>query len=348
MDQLKIEPKPARPVARSWSERVSHPLVSQDEIDALLEGFSVERLASGPPLPGLARDGSSGYRADLPQDLEHVTSDALPGLDAIHRAFALGLSARLSSLMRRTTRVLAEPVATQDCEVLLGALGGQVKIHFLNLHRPFGSCMMVLQTAWMCSYVDLLFGGNGNAGSNQGSDLLSATEAQAERRLLALMCQEYMLAWRARFALQLVWRRSESSTAAVLEAARGDALVVGALNLQAGDVSGKAWIIFPQATLAPLAEVLAAPRSSGPWLTASTWSWRQGSEGASRRIVPADDSAGASDQPTRAMVLHAGEVIELGAGDLLLRSSAAALDPANLNALSSQPPRVTRPRWAAS
>lgn len=256
---------------------MNQPIVSQEEISALLEGFSDERLASAPQLPPLAREASDADISRAAPDRfpaeVAISPDALPALDAIHRQFALALSSRLSSTTGCSLRVHAEPAQIQQCEQLLGA--GPVQVHYFNLHRPMGSCVMVLQSAWLRSYVDLLFGGDGRSGPAPRGDELSATEQQATRKLLALFCQQYMLAWRSRYALQLQWRRSESSISALRDAARDQPLLGTALDFRCNEVTGRVWVLFPQATLLPLARQFEAAPATPSLMTPQAWSWPQ-------------------------------------------------------------------------
>lgn len=261
---------------------MNQPIVSQEEIAALLEGYSVERLASGPELPRLALPSDTGFSpaAPDPSHSDMATEAAtLPEFDAIHRQLALALSSRLSSMTCSSIRVRAEPMQIQECEQLL--VGGPVQIHYFNLRRPMGSCMMVLQTAWLRSYVDLLFGGDGRSGPTARGDALSATEQQVARKLLALLCQQYMLAWRSRHALQLQWRRSESSVATLRDAARGEPLLGAALDLRAAEVTGRVWILFPQATLLPLARQIQVAQAHPSPRAHPIWPWQQASSASS-------------------------------------------------------------------
>ncbi len=321
---------------------MSHPVVSQDEIDALLQGFVSDRAGSAVP----GRESMMAASA-TPNRLKTLAGSAMPGLDAIHQDFAAVLSARLSHLAGHATKVVAAPVSKQPVERLLPALAGLVRIHCLSMDRESGSCLIVLQSAWIRRYVDLLFGGSGNAVSNRHDDELSPTERQTEGRLLRLLCQEYMRAWRATYPLQLTWRRSENSTSFLTETARGAPLVVGGLQLQIGNLVATAWIVFPERTLEHLAREFGVAVAAGPMIAAAQRSWRHGAgrpEIGTGQAVPAQVSDEHRSEP---MVMRAGAVIELRPGDMVHRAGASALAVGPPDAPNA--PRVfsvTPPQWA--
>lgn len=321
---------------------MSHPVVSQDEIDALLHGFVSERADFGVP----ARESGVAAWATANR-LQALAGSAMPGLDAIHHDFAAFLSDRLSDLAGQATKVVAARVSKQPVERLLAAFAGPVRVHCLSVDREIGPCLLVLQSNWIRRYVDLQFGGGGNVESIGPVVELSPTERQTEGRLRRLLCQEYMRAWRATCPLQLTWRRSENSTSFVTRTACGAPMVVGALRIQIGEFAATAWIAFPERTLEHLARQVGVAVMEGPAIAAAQRSWRHGAGRPGPgpgQAVPAPVS-----EPRRgeSVVMRAGALIELRPGDMVHRAGAAPLQVGPPDAPDA--PRalsVMRPQWA--
>lgn len=228
---------------------MSGQFLSQDEVDALLEG------ASDAP-ENDANEPGEGVR---PYDLatqERIVRGRMPTLELVHERFARNLRIGLFNFMRRNPEIAAGPVKVQKYSAFLRDVVVPTNINIMHVKPLRGSGLLICEPQLVFAVIDSLFGGDGRLHSRiEGRDF-SATEQRIIERMLEVVCTEYRKAWSGVYPIELEYARSEMQPQFANIATPSEIVVSTAFQLEIGDLAGAIHICMPYATLEPIRDVL--------------------------------------------------------------------------------------------
>jgi flagellar motor switch protein FliM len=148
---------------------MSGQFLSQDEVDALLEGANT-------PGESQSQEAAGGVR---PYDLatqERIVRGRMPTLELVHERFARNLRIGLFNFMRRNPEISVGPVKVQKYSAFLREIVIPTNINVMHVKPLRGSGLLICEPQLVFAVVDSLFGGDGRLHSRiEGRDF-SATE----------------------------------------------------------------------------------------------------------------------------------------------------------------------------
>lgn len=222
--------------------------LSQDEVDALLEGVS--DTPEEAPLPA---DGIRPY--DLATQ-ERIVRGRMPTLELVHERFARNLRIGLFNFMRRNPEVSVGPVKVQKYSAFLREIVIPTNINIMQVRPLRGSGLVICEPQLVFAVIDSLFGGDGRMQTRiEGRDF-SATEQRIIERMLEVICAEYHKAWNGIYPLELEYARSEMQPQFANIATPSEIVVTTKFELEIGNVSSAMHLCIPYSTLEPIRETL--------------------------------------------------------------------------------------------
>lgn len=228
---------------------MSGQFLSQDEVDALLEG------ASDAP-ENDANEPGEGVR---PYDLatqERIVRGRMPTLELVHERFARNLRIGLFNFMRRNPEIAAGPVKVQKYSAFLRDVVVPTNINIMHVKPLRGSGLLICEPQLVFAVIDSLFGGDGRLHSRiEGRDF-SATEQRIIERMLEVVCTEYRKAWSGVYPIELEYARSEMQPQFANIATPSEIVVTAKFDLEIGSVGGSMHLCIPYSTLEPIRETL--------------------------------------------------------------------------------------------
>ena len=226
-------------------------VLSQEEVDALLQGIAGEEPAAEAEAaaPGVVRD------YDLASQ-ERLVRPRLPALDVVNERFARTLRGGVFELIGKHPEVSIGAVKVQKYGVFLREIVVPTNFNIVSLQPLHGAGLIVCDPNLVFAIIDSLFGGAGKYHTRIEGREFSATERRVIARLLATVCAGYQQAWQGIFALQPEVQRTEMQPQFVNVAAPGDMVVTTAFTLEIGESSGAIHFCLPYATLEPIRELL--------------------------------------------------------------------------------------------
>ncbi|MFP5407259.1 MAG: flagellar motor switch protein FliM, partial [Gammaproteobacteria bacterium] len=181
---------------------MSNQFLSQDEVDALLDGVGDEPAPQEAVAPGAVRE------YDLARQ-ERIVRGRMPTLELVHERFARNLRVGLFNFMRRNPDVSVGPVSVQKYSAFLRNIAVPTNINVVQVKPLRGSGLLICEPQLVFAIIDSLFGGNGRFQTRiEGRDF-SATEQRIIERLVEVVCEEYRKAWATVYPLELEYTRSE-------------------------------------------------------------------------------------------------------------------------------------------
>lgn len=232
---------------------MAEPLVSPDEVDALLDGVATPSPRPEPgPADGAVRDFDLTSQA-------RVLRGCLPTLDRVSERFAHDLRGGLFNLVRRSPEVGARAVRVSRYAEFLDGLALPASLNVIALAPLRGTGLVVLDATLVLGIVDILFGGSGRLLPKLEGRAFSPAETRIIRRLVDLVLADYAKAWEPLYRIAFSWQRAEMHRQFADIAAPHDRVVVAAFDVGLGEAGGAIQICLPYASLDPIRDVLSSP-----------------------------------------------------------------------------------------
>lgn len=226
-------------------------ILSQDEVDALLQGITGEsqKLEQEEQTAGGIRD------YDLSSQ-ERIVRGRMPTMEVINERFARNIRVGLFNLIRKSPEVSIGGIKVQKFSAFLREIVVPTNFNLVSVKPLRGSGLIVCDPNVVFAVIDALFGGAGKFHTRiEGRDF-SPTELRVILRLVECIISEYKKAWHGIYPLELEYQRSEMQPQFANIATPSEIVVSTAFTLEIGDTSGSVHFCIPYSTLEPIRDVL--------------------------------------------------------------------------------------------
>lgn len=226
-------------------------ILSQDEVDALLQGITGEEQALDAEVvaPGAVRDHDLATQ-------DRIVRPRMPALEVVNERFARNLRSGVFKLMGKHPEIAIGGIRVQKYSAFLREIVVPTNFNVVALQPLHGAGLIVCDPNLVFAVIDALFGGAGKYHTRIEGREFSATEQRVIARLVATICSDYKQAWQGIYPLQLEVQRTEMQPQFVNVAAAGDMVVTTSFTLEIGESSGAIHFCFPYSTLEPIRDVL--------------------------------------------------------------------------------------------
>jgi flagellar motor switch protein FliM len=233
--------------------------LSQDEVDALLEGVSGESQGVSAETPV---DGVRAY--DLANQ-ERSVRGRMPTLEIINDRFARNLETGLRNFMQRSPEISVGPVRVLKYSAFLRDIVEPTNINIVQLRPLRGNGLFILDPKLVFTVIDSLFGGSGRVQNRIESREFTRTEKRIIERLLEVSFIEYQKAWAGIYPMNFAYMRSEVQMQLANIASPSEIVVTTSFSISVGDSGGEMFICMPYASLEPICDLLyASPPGDTP------------------------------------------------------------------------------------
>jgi flagellar motor switch protein FliM len=230
---------------------MSESFLSQEEVDALLEGVTGE---SQKTVEEAAEHGE--VRAYNISSQERIVRGRMPTMEIVNERFARNLRVGLFNFIRRSPEISVGPVSVQRYSAFLRELAVPTNFNIVAIRPLRGSGLIVCEPALVFGVIDTLYGGIGKFQTRiEGRDF-SATEQRVINRLVDVITTEYKKAWKGIYPLELDYQRSEMQPQFANIATPSEIVISTSFQLEIGDITGAIHFCFPYSTLEPIRDVL--------------------------------------------------------------------------------------------
>jgi flagellar motor switch protein FliM len=230
---------------------MSESFLSQEEVDALLEGVTGEsqKLVEEVHERGEVRSYNISSQ-------ERIVRGRMPTMEIVNERFARNLRVGLFNFIRRSPEISVGPVTVQRYSAFLRELAVPTNFNIVAIRPLRGSGMIVCEPSLVFGVIDTLYGGIGKFQSRiEGRDF-SATEQRVINRLVDVITEEYKKAWKGIYPLELEYQRSEMQPQFANIATPSEIVISTSFHLEIGEIAGSVHLCMPYATLEPIRDVL--------------------------------------------------------------------------------------------
>jgi flagellar motor switch protein FliM len=229
-------------------------ILSQDEVDALLQGITGESQKLDDEQ---VDDG--GVRSYDIASQERIVRGRMPTMEIINERFARNIRIGLFNFIRKSPEISIGSIKVQKYSAFLREIVVPTNFNIVSVRPLRGSGLIVCDPTLVFAVIDALFGGAGKYHTRiEGRDF-SPTEQRIIARLVEVITTEYKKAWQGIYPLELDYQRSEMLPQFANIASPGDMVVVTSFTLEIGDSIGTIHFCIPYATLEPIRDVLYSP-----------------------------------------------------------------------------------------
>jgi flagellar motor switch protein FliM len=230
---------------------MSRELLSQDEVDALLQGVhgeeDEEAAAEAPS------DGARPY--DLANQ-ERIVRGRMPTLEAINDRFARLVRGGIFNFMRRSPEVSVGPMRVVKYAEFLRNLAVPNNLNVVALKPLCGAGLVVLEPKLVFTVVDNLFGGDSRFQTGVEGREFTPTETRIVQRLLAILLGEYRKAWAPVQDIAFEFTRSEMHAQFANIASPNEIVLVTSFSVAFGAGGGDVHVCLPYASIEPIRDKL--------------------------------------------------------------------------------------------
>ena len=226
-------------------------ILSQDEVDALLQGITGESQKL--EQEDVQTEGIRDY--DLASQ-ERIVRGRMPTMEIINERFARNIRIGLFNFIRKSPEVSIGGIKVQKYSAFLREIVVPTNFNIVSVRPLRGSGLIVCDPNLVFAVIDALFGGAGKFHTRiEGRDF-SPTEQRIITRLVEVITIEYRKAWQGIYPLDLEYQRSEMQPQFANIATPSEIVVSTSFTLEIGDTTGTIHFCIPYSTLEPIRDVL--------------------------------------------------------------------------------------------
>jgi flagellar motor switch protein FliM len=226
-------------------------ILSQDEVDALLQGITGESQKLDP-----AEASTESVRNYDIASQERIVRGRMPTMEVINERFARNIRVGLFNFIRKSPEISIGSIKVQKYSAFLREIVVPTNFNIMSVRPLRGSGLIVCDPTLIFAVIDALFGGAGKYHTRiEGRDF-SPTEQRIITRMVDVITNEYKKAWQGVYPLELEYQRSEMQPQFATIATPSDVVVSTSFTLEIGDTSGTIHFCLPYSTLEPIRDVL--------------------------------------------------------------------------------------------
>ncbi len=222
-------------------------VLSQDEVDALLQGLSGEDAATEE-----VQTDSSGVR---PYDLasqDRIVRGRMPTLEVINERFARLWRVGLFNFLRRSSEISVASVRLMKYSEFIRTLVVPSNLNLVQLKPLRGTALFIFDPRLVFSVVDNYFGGDGRFHARiEGRDF-TPLEQRIISRMLDMVFKEYKIAWNPVLPLEIEVTRSEVNPQFVNIATPTEVVIVSTFEVEIEGGGGSLHICIPYSMIEPI------------------------------------------------------------------------------------------------
>ncbi|MBK8064496.1 MAG: flagellar motor switch protein FliM [Betaproteobacteria bacterium] len=229
---------------------MSKEFLSQDEVDALLNGVN------GEDEPEAQAEDAADVRSYNLGKQERIVRGRMPTLEIINDRFARLLRIGLFNFMRRSPEVSVGPVKVLKYSEFIRNLVVPTNLNLVHMKPLRGSCLFIFDPSLVFAVVDNMFGGDGRFHTRVEGRDFTPTEQRIIHKMLDVVFEDYEKSWQPVHPVTFEYVRSEMHTQFANIANPSEIVVATSFNIELGNAGGQFHVCIPYATIEPIRDVL--------------------------------------------------------------------------------------------
>jgi flagellar motor switch protein FliM len=282
-----------------------HDILSQDEVDALLNGMGdgdIETESASDPDTGSPRSYDFGNE-------ERIIRGRMPTLEMINERFGRYLRISLFNMLRRSAEISVSGVQVMKFSEYVHTLFVPTSLNLIHLHPLRGTGLIVLEPKLVFTILDNYFGGEGRFQARIEGREFTATELRVIRMVLNLCFKDLTEAWSPVMEVDFEFVSHEVNPQFANIVSPSEVVVISTFHIELDGGGADIHVTFPYSMLEPIRELLDTGLQSDRSADDGRWS-----KSLREEIMVADVELWAHLTET---TLSLEQILKLKAGDII-------------------------------
>ncbi|MCK5818479.1 MAG: flagellar motor switch protein FliM [Psychromonas sp.] len=245
-------------------------LLSQDEIDALLNGVDGDDVADDASIDG-EKDDSGLVHFDFSSQ-DRIVRGRMPTLELVNERFARHLRISVFNLLRQSGEVSINGVQMLKFGEYIHTLFVPTSINMIRFRPLKGTALVTMEAKLVFILVENFFGGDGRYHAKIEGREFTPTERRIVQLLLKIIFEDYKEAWAPVMSVDFEYIDSEVNPAMANIISPTEVIVVNSFHIELDGGGGDFHIATPYAMLEPIRDLLDAGVQSDTEDTDKRWS----------------------------------------------------------------------------
>ena len=236
-------------------------VLSQDEVDALLQGIANSQVATADAPSGKA---GKSQLLNIPADVrpydftksEISARGRLPGLEVIFNGFARRLQSMFATELGKSVDANFDGMEVISYESLIQSFPLPASIHAVRLEPLRGIGILVVEARLAFAMVELFFGGAGQVAMKVEGRDFTPIESRFLGKFVERMLRGMEESWQSVVPLKGKYLRSELNPYLLNAAGMGDPMILATYTINMSPISGTVLFSLPLAAIEELREKL--------------------------------------------------------------------------------------------
>jgi flagellar motor switch protein FliM len=230
-------------------------ILSQDEIDALLNGVVSGEVETAPPAEAVAEatTGVKGY--DL-LNQERIIRGRMPTLEMINDRFVRRQAVAWTGVLREAIEFVVVGTQVIKFGEFLKKIPMPSSLNVFHMAPLRGSGLFVMDAFLVYLLVDYFFGGKGQTHVKPEGRDFTAVQVRMIKKLLMLALADLEKAWQAIMPVKVDYVRSESNPQFAMVVTASEVVIVVTLQVIIGETTRDLFVVYPYSMLEPIKEKL--------------------------------------------------------------------------------------------
>lgn len=228
-------------------------ILSQDEIDALLDGVDSGDVDTEPPPPVPGEVQS----LDLASQ-DRIVRGRLPTLEMINERFARHFRVSLFNMLRRSPELSVVGVESLKFSEYMHKLFVPTNLNLVRIKPLRGTALIVFEPKLVFSVVDNFFGGDGRFRTKIEGREFTPTEMRVVQLLLNAAFADLMEAWAPVLKVEFEYLQSEVNPHLATIVSPTEVVVVSRFKVELDGGGGHVHVTLPYSMIEPVRDQLNA------------------------------------------------------------------------------------------
>lgn len=284
-----------------------HDILSQDEVDALLNGLGDGELESAADTDD-DREGHSPRKYDFGNQ-ERIIRGRMPTLEMVNERFGRHLRISLFNMLRRSAEISISGVQVMKFSEYVHTLFVPTSLNLIHLHPLRGTGLIVFEPKLVFTILDNYFGGEGRFQARIEGREFTPTELRVINMVLNICFRELTEAWSPVMDVNFELVHHEVNPQFANIVSPSEVVVISTFHIELDGGGGDLHITLPYSMLEPIRELLDTGLQSDRSADDGRWARSMREE-----IMAADVMMSAN---LTEITLSLNQILELKPGDII-------------------------------
>lgn len=225
--------------------------LSQDEVDALLDGIGEEGAASGN-----VQIPEGDVRPYDPTSRDYLAETRLPVLENINEKFSRALRIALSEFLKINCDLTISPIRIMKYAELAHGIPAITGISVFSLEPLAGNGALFIDHNTTAVFIDSLFGGGGRASRELASRAYTPIEVRVVEKVSLVILECYQKFWGDVHPVEFSYLKTETEKQFVSICRPEDPVVILSINIKINQSGGEVILCLPFAAFDPILSML--------------------------------------------------------------------------------------------